>query len=247
MTAGYLVQGPHVLPLSAPGSKRAELSGHGVLVRNASLAQDAVRDAADLGAITLSSFNAQMLASAGPSNPFFVRMRADLAAHRQLTATGSPVVNPDFGDTYFDWRDVLGARAYAAWILDNTSDNLYLDDFVEAIPPSRIAHLEDPTIAAYWPAWREEFVGELRRLAPLRIIVANRGGGKPHRKLNGICYERTHRERAGKLLTLARYVVQANIGRKPTVNIDWAGEWDMPPFGIVRGVFFPTDPAPVEG
>jgi hypothetical protein len=232
--AGYIAQ-PHHLT-----TQQAQLVGNAVLVCNPAIDTTALCKVADLGTTLLYSFNATMIASTGVGNAFYDSMRAAVAPYG-LTHNGAPVVSSDgWSNQYFDWRILQGALTYAAWILANVPADLYLDDLTKTIPQHKLNDLPDPSVANSYPAWRTAFVGELRRLAPRKIIVGNTAGFTDTR-LNGICIEEYWRDQMTPLIALSHYTWLWTWGRKPTVNIDWAGDWDFPEMGIYRGEFFTTE------
>lgn len=238
---GYIAQHRHLDP---PGS--SELEGLDALVCNPSLEANRLVQAAPNCAAFFASFNAQMLASAGPDSEYFNGLRSAMSQFILRDVRGEPVLNTDFGDWFFDWRNEEGARAYALWIAGNSNLHVYLDDFVAKIPQRRLNMLPDPQLANFWPAWRSVLIRELRALLDdadeeagdggFTLIIANAGETLVDPLLNGVAREKAHKVKAGKLLTLARFAVQSTIGRKPTINVDWSGDWELPLIGVHRGV-----------
>lgn len=233
-TAGYIAQGEHLRDPARP------LGGFGAMVANASLLAGELEAACDPGAIILSSYNAQMLTLAGPNSSFFGALRAAMMPFVLRDSFGEPVLGDENG-IFFDYRILEGADAYAAWIAANNpiGRGLYIDEVVAAIPPRRVAELPDPALADFWPAWRDRFLERLRlRLGDSVPIVGNTAGWMSP-VLSGICIETAHVSRMGLVMALARYAIQWTRGRRPVVQIDWAGRWEFPTLGLYRGEFLP--------
>lgn len=241
MSAGYIVQDEHLLPRDHKDSRQWELAGHSVLVANPAIRSSDIYAVAPDCRHVLLSFNTMKIASAGPGNDFMDSLRYNMAPYVLKDRSGT-IVRAKDGDAYFDWTDSQGAYAYAAWIVQNChGSSYYLDDYMMEIPPDRLQDLplDLRIVADYYPEWRERFIDSLRMFVPGAVIVGNLGHGRFFdKRLNGGCRERHWKNVLGKLMTLAFYVTHFNRGEKPTVSIDFSGEWDFPAIGLHRGVFF---------
>lgn len=121
-------------------------------------------------------------------------------------------------------------------MLESTPLALYLDELVARLVPRRVAEIADTTISDEYVPWREDFLDELRWIAPNREFTGNTAGWMDKR-LNGICIEKSHADKMGLVMALARYAIQWTTGARPALSIDWAGRWSLPPLGLYRGVF----------
>ena len=232
--AGYIAQGEHV---RTPGA----LLGIEAVVANPSLDPFQLRSVCDPGASLLGAFNAQAVSLAGPTNAYYMRLRTDMTPFILKRADGAWVESSQYKLAYFDWRILAGARAYAQWTLTNWPFALYLDELVAEIPlwikADLPAELSSALVAA-WPAFRDALVDEIRFHEPERIVTGNTAGWMD-RRLNGICIEKSHADRMGTVMALARYVIQWTGGKKPALSIDFSGgeftgRFELPPLGVYK-------------
>lgn len=212
------------------------LLAYDALVCNAAFKRATLVPHVKPGAILLASFNPTMLAKAGPTNPFYIAMRAAMDPYILRDTAGNPVKSVEYDEPYFDWRNLVGAETFAQFAQTNSDLDIYIDDCTAALPEHKWRDLPDRSVGDYFPAWRDRYIERLIELNPARIIVLNSGAWVT-RQANGVCIESGHVALLGDHISLTAYYVQGRVGRLPVVNLDWSGNWEEPARGIYRGVF----------
>ena len=248
MKALHMVQREDVAGLTG-----LDLTPFDLFICNPAMSLSVVTNARDakrikMDALFFGSTNCHMLGY-WTNSIYYSSLLTALNRHLLLDKKGDVVFHNKHNAVYL-YPTTTMYREYAEWLYEHDKYPPYLDDCTKDYPNSKWRDVQPHLTNMTYDQWNSlykdgmaAFQGRLHQLygnlsdaAESAPVIANTAGTIfPY--LNGICIERNHHRYTlgGSVLALARFAIQYTRGKKPCYNIDWYGNWELPPM-IIKGV-----------